>query len=52
MTARYLHGIHDPGGEHLFGSNPGWITHTVSLREESPRDYRMGDPEESGISFV
>lgn len=40
MTARYLHGIHDPGGEHLFGSNPGWITHTVSLREESPRDYQ------------
>lgn len=39
--SRYLHGFHDPGGEHLFGDRPGWITHTVALSSDGPTDYRV-----------
>lgn len=38
--SRYIHGIHDPGGEHLFGDRPGWVVHTVDVRSDAPLDYR------------
>lgn len=37
--SKYLHGIHDPGGERLMDDKPGWIIHTVALSEISSFDY-------------
>lgn len=40
---KHLFAIHDPGGEHLIlgSQRSGWIVHTVSVKDEAPRDYRM-----------
>lgn len=32
--SQHLYGIHDPGGEHLFGDKSGWIVHTVDVRSD------------------
>jgi murein DD-endopeptidase MepM/ murein hydrolase activator NlpD len=37
--SKFLHGIHDPGGEHLMREAPGWIVHTVALREVGGFDF-------------
>lgn len=41
--ARYLYGMHDPGGEHLFADKPGWIVFTEAIgcdpSDKSGRDY-------------
>jgi hypothetical protein len=42
--SKYLHGLHDPGGEHLMGDKPGWIVFTEELGHDpdihTGRDYR------------
>jgi murein DD-endopeptidase MepM/ murein hydrolase activator NlpD len=43
--AKYLFGMHDPGGEHLFADAKGWITFTEAVgsdpNDKSGRDYRQ-----------
>lgn len=38
-TAKYLHGMHDPGGENLMADKPGWIVFTVSLSANERIDF-------------
>jgi hypothetical protein len=35
-----LLGLHDLGGEHLFGDDPGWIVDAIAFSETRARDYR------------
>lgn len=37
--SRYLHGLHDAGGEENMRGHPGWIVHTVALLSEREHDY-------------
>ena len=46
---RYLHGLHDPGGEHLFGDKPGWVVISEAIgsdrNDHTGGDYRsLSDP--------
>ncbi len=38
----YIHGLHDPGGERLMASKPGWIVHTEGIGHD-PYGYSGGD---------
>lgn len=42
--SKWLHGIHDSGGEHLMADKPGWIVITEAIgsdpNDRSGRDYR------------
>jgi len=44
-TPRFLHGLHDPGGEALMAARPGWIVFTEAIGadagDRSGRDYRQ-----------
>lgn len=42
MTSKFLHGMHDPGGEHLMADKPGWILFTEELGH-SPQDMSSKD---------
>lgn len=32
--SQHLYGIHDPGGEYLFGDKSGWVVHTIDVRSD------------------
>ena len=54
ITPRYLHGLHDAGGEHLMWSRPGWVVITEAIGDEIPVDrsaqyiqtYELGPAEQ------
>jgi murein DD-endopeptidase MepM/ murein hydrolase activator NlpD len=37
--SKWLHGLHDAGGEHLMSNAPGWIVHTVQVKDERRGDF-------------
>lgn len=37
--SKYLYGIHDSGGEYLFGDKTGWIVHTIDVRSDERLYY-------------
>lgn len=43
--SKYLHGLHEPGGEHLMSDRPGWIVFTERIfadpNDRGGRDYRQ-----------
>lgn len=45
VTPQFLHAIHDPGGEHLMATRPGWIVFTeeigADIDNRAGRDYRQ-----------
>ena len=52
--SKYLHGMHDPGAEHLMSDKPGWIVITESIGSDpgdhSTRDY--SDLASRGFSVI
>lgn len=51
--SRYIHGLHDPGGEHLMADKPGWIVFTEEIganpADQSGRDYRQWSDRGFGV---
>src|SRR3990172_6489924 len=53
MTPAFLHGMHDPGGEDLMASRPGWIVFTEAIGADpdnhAGRDYRKWSDQGFGV---
>lgn len=50
---RYLHGIHDIGGEHLHGDKPGWTLDTVEVGlDPHAQGHHYTDIDKQGIGVI